>query len=97
MKTPIITILAAAVMVPALAFAADDMKVTQSSDSEITVESEAPATKRSGFFSFLDIFKTTTKTTVTENARSDTDFMANHPNPGKTTTTVEVQETVKYR
>jgi len=98
MKTPVLTLLAVAVLVPGLAFAADDMKTQGSQTTTISIESEtAPVPEKKGFFGFLDIFKTTTKTTVTENAKSDTDFRANHPNPGTTTTSVEVQETIKVR
>lgn len=98
MKTRVATLVAVALLVPGLAFAQGSVKTEGSQTSTISIESEtAPAPERKGFFGILDIFKTTTKTTVTENAKSDTDFLANHPNPGTTTTTVEVNETMRYR
>lgn len=104
MKKTVVTLLAMAVIAPSLAFAEtatvtvterpyleDRYGVTQIEGNTV-LEGE-----RHGLIGYMDSVKTTVTKTEFKNARSDTEFRANHPNPGSRSTSVEVRETTTFR
>lgn len=58
---------------------------------------ETPAAEKADFSGTIERITTIITRTETKNARSETEYLANRPNPGTKITDVEVWEEVKLR
>lgn len=104
MKKQVLAMMAAAVLVSAPAFAADNIVYDKSeagmyrdSDDTVVVKHRGGLFGTGLFAGSMERVRTTITETSTENARSDTEYLADRPNPGRTTTTVRVHEEVNVR
>lgn len=97
MKKPILALVAALALIPVAASAAH-IEAKTATVVQDSADLPADAVLPDGTpAQYMDVVKTTVTRTEYENARSDTDFRADRPNPGRTHTETKVMERVELR